>query len=1272
MPRNPGLAAKWCSLAIIATIAVLGATPSLAIQSHASVPHDPAWLVVPETDGTLLRMEIAPSVDAAGRLLVLPANTRSATVEAIEANGASLPLASVHVGPIMIMRGTPVAPIWFDEEISQTLGSEPVAITLRAEDTDGNRLVRAQSSGSGPSQPRESVAVNRGGYLIIAADQFAAEVQPLTDWKTACGYDVSMHLTSETGTTLNSIRDFVRQAYETWDNPPLYLLLVGDVEHIPSGDLLGNASDHFYACVDGDDFLADIYVGRICAKTTADVAVQVAKIVGYESRPDMTGIAPEDTTTWFDRGLMVAGNHGSSTPIPTSQWLAAELRDFGFSMVDSVYYPPYSDGCSQTWGCPINDIINNGVTVVNYRGWAREEPPGWDVPDYTTDDIIQLQNGWKLPFVFSFVCNTGAFARPDMDCFGEVWVKVGTPEIPLGAVGFIGTAEHESKTRWNDRLDMGTFEALCYQGVNQVGPMLAAGKECLLAYFPTEVYLEDVTTEEAVEFYNYVYNVLGDPSLALWTACPTAVRVPALPRSIGYGANRMELRVVRDDGATPVSGAHVSLTQGGSLIGYGTTDDFGDVALNFTLAGLTPVTCTVTGTNINPLQSTIDVNEESLALTCREANLGGGVLVPGVEAEFHVLAENTGTGDIASATATLVVPEGVEVLSGATSFGAIPAGEIASTTTPLRIRVAPDRENGRLLHFQLIPTVSEQELRASEFVLEVSAPELVCESMTDGGDGVFWPGESGSFVLRVRNDGIVATGPVSATLSVLAPGVTLVKPTASFPSIEAGATTDNSSDPFVIAIDPELAIGTVIPFVVTAAAAGPVCSVAGNLILGSVDAGAPLGPDGGGYYCYDSADIDYPQQVPAYRWIEISPLYGGPGTWLDIDINDRQPRAVGLPFTFKYYGQEYDSVLVSDNGWISFETGYFYDERNWAMPDRWGNGCMVAAYWDNLNPQFAGTDGIYGWYDEAAHHFVIEWNRLRSVTDTANHWQTFEIVLLDPAYHYAESGNGEIIFQYKHIINDDRALMYSTIGIEDQSETIGIQYSYANIYPPEASPLAAGLAIKFTTDPPVYQPLILRSFQAMLPPDPTDSGVRLQWALDDDRPLSGFELWKVVSDPVGPGEDGAGRGEQRAERVNAELIPASARSFIDESASPIESQRYELRVVGPTGLVRTLGEATYNPFANGETALRLVGRSPSTGPTAILYQTGSNAAAELAVFDATGRRVRTLVEPVQGQRAGLITWDGRDASGRPLASGLYWVRLAAGSTNRTARLVIIR
>lgn len=90
--------------------------------------------------------------------------------------------------------------------------------------------------------------------------------------------------------------------------------------------------------------------------------------------------------------------------------------------------------------------------------------------------------------------------------------------------------------------------------------------------------------------------------------------------------------------------------------------------------------------------------------------------------------------------------------------------------------------------------------------------------------------------------------------------------------------------------------------------------------------------------------------------------------------------------------------------------------------------------------------------------------------------------------------------------------------------------------------------------------------------------------------------------------------------------------------------------------------------------LRLVGNHPNPfGPSTTLnYRLGQPGAVSIAIFDATGARIR-FVERDHGS-VGLFTWDwdGLDETGQPVAGGVYLYEIRAGSESRSAKMMLVR
>jgi len=63
---------------------------------------------------------------------------------------------------------------------------------------------------------------------------------------------------------------------------------------------------------------------------------------------------------------------------------------------------------------------------------------------------------------------------------------------------------------------------------------------------------------------------------------------------------------------------------------------------------------------------------------------------------------------------------------------------------------------------------------------------------------------------------------------------------------------------------------------------------------------------------------------------------------------------------------------------------------------------------------------------------------------------------------------------------------------------------------------------------------------------------------------------------------------------------------------------------------------------------------------------------ELAIYDLEGRRVRTLFNGIGEPGAHSLNWDGRDAAGRTVAVGPYFVRLTRSGTVISRAVVLLR
>ncbi len=82
--------------------------------------------------------------------------------------------------------------------------------------------------------------------------------------------------------------------------------------------------------------------------------------------------------------------------------------------------------------------------------------------------------------------------------------------------------------------------------------------------------------------------------------------------------------------------------------------------------------------------------------------------------------------------------------------------------------------------------------------------------------------------------------------------------------------------------------------------------------------------------------------------------------------------------------------------------------------------------------------------------------------------------------------------------------------------------------------------------------------------------------------------------------------------------------------------------------------------------------NPFNPSTTISYSLPRGGTASLAVYDITGRKVRDLAAGLMTAGAHSAVWNGRDASGRAVSSGVYFARLSLGGAAVTHRMTLMK
>jgi hypothetical protein len=97
-----------------------------------------------------------------------------------------------------------------------------------------------------------------------------------------------------------------------------------------------------------------------------------------------------------------------------------------------------------------------------------------------------------------------------------------------------------------------------------------------------------------------------------------------------------------------------------------------------------------------------------------------------------------------------------------------------------------------------------------------------------------------------------------------------------------------------------------------------------------------------------------------------------------------------------------------------------------------------------------------------------------------------------------------------------------------------------------------------------------------------------------------------------------------------------------------------------------------SPAQPGRFALHQNQPNPFNPATTLRFDLPQAARVRLEVLDPAGRLVTVLAEGWRDAGPHAVPWDGRDSSGRSVASGVYVSRLLAGSAQATRKMILVR
>jgi subtilisin family serine protease len=177
---------------------------------------------------------------------------------------------------------------------------------------------------------------------------------------------------------------------------------------------------------------------------------------------------------------------------------------------------------------------------------------------------------------------------------------------------------------------------------------------------------------------------------------------------------------------------------------------------------------------------------------------------------------------------------------------------------------------------------------------------------------------------------------------------------------------------------------------------------------------------------------------------------------------------------------------------------------------------------------------------------------------------------------------------------------------------------------------------------------------------PQPGGVRVQWRLPEAGTLTQLLLQR---------RDGQG------DYALVQALPAAQGEGAVFDPTPLAGRRtYRMLGATPQSPEQWLGEVAVSDATSAPARLTLAANVPNpfNPATLIPFTLPAAGAVDLSVFDARGRRVRTLLHERRPAGAFSTVFDGRDDAGSRLGSGVYQVRLEAAGSVRARAVTMVQ
>lgn len=617
-----------------------------------------------------------------------------------------------------------------------------------------------------PLSRLKAVEAEEAMTLVILTDTlFRDALRPFVEWKTRKGFrvlEVYRH-DSLAGGTRESMKAYLESLYRSPPPgiaPPTYLLIVGDVEHIPLSQATGQVTDLYYATYDGEgDYIPDLFYGRISVASSNQLTAVLQKILEYEQH-----LFPDPS--FLGRSVLIAGvdgNYASTYGNGQINYAGAYYLNRIQGREAHLFPYPESDTSSEV----IIDLVSKGVGFVNYTGHGLTDR--WEAPAFRISDIDRLQNKGMYPVMIGNGCETNVFSLKE--CFAEALLRA----PGKGALAYIGCT---NDSYWDEdyywAVGAGPVSSFPTYGETARGyydKVFHSHDEAHELWTPSlgeMIFGGNMAVQQSrshrKQFYWEIYQLAGDPSIVPWFGPPAEQQV-LYPAIIPSDAQRLDIR------CAPYT--YVALSRDKFLLEAKHADKGGYVTLwlSDTLSSGN-LDLVLTADAYQPWTGQIQRGGESgFYLDLLDYHISGesvvkdGLLTPGEEASLSLRLINRGEEAIRADTLQLISDQGIIHLSDSLQYlSLLDPGDTLLLPEVFRFYTAPGTADQTRVVMGIVLSGGGTPIYISELV---HGPKLVSKGISwddrpkGNGNGIPEAGELLLCRWTLLNSGHFRTGEIS-------------------------------------------------------------------------------------------------------------------------------------------------------------------------------------------------------------------------------------------------------------------------------------------------------------------------------------------------------------------------------------------------------------------------------------------------------------------------------------------------------------------------------